>query len=93
MSDFNHTNITVVFEPDEDHSVAVSERSVPILIVGDDINEATEQVFVVDLILISTLDAATVDLTTRPSALCRIIDNDRKYIAIILKRSIYYNFF
>ena len=78
MSDFNHTNITVVFEPDEDHSVAVSERSVPILVVGDDINEAMQQVFVIDLILISSLDAVTVDLTRRPSSLCRIVDNDRK---------------
>ena len=75
MNDFNNTNITIVFEPDED--AEVGEKSAPILVVGDVINEAIEQVFVAELRLISSLNAATVDLT-RPSTLCRIIDNDRK---------------
>ena len=51
----------------------------PIFVTDDAINEATEQVFVAELRCVSSLDPATVDLTTRPSTLCRIIDNDRKY--------------
>lgn len=76
MNDFNNTNITIVFEPDED--VEINEKSAPIFILGDAINEATEQVFVVELRLISRRSVVTVDLSRRPSAVCRIIDNDRK---------------
>ena len=53
--------------------------SAPIFITDDVINEATEQVFVAELLLIDSLNPASIDLTTRPSTLCRIIDNDRKY--------------
>ena len=84
LEDFNHANITLVFEPDED--AEVNEKSAPIFITDDAINEATQQVFIAELILASSLDSATVDLTIRPSTLCRIIDNDRKfeYTAIII---------
>ena len=85
-ADFNNANITLVFEPDED--AEVNEKSAPIFVTDDAINEATEQVFVAELILASSLDPAPVDLTRRPSTLCRIIDNDRKfesvYTAIIM---------
>ena len=77
LNDFNNTNITLIFEPDED--VEVGEKSAPIFVTDDAINEATEQVFIAELRLVSSIDPATVDLTTRPSTLCRIIDNDRKY--------------
>ena len=75
--DFNNTNIIVIFEPDED--AEVDEKSTPIFVTDDVINEATEQVFIAGLQLVSSLDPATVDLSIRPSTLCRIIDNDRKY--------------
>ena len=75
-NDYNSSSIIVIFEPDED--AAINEKSAPIFVTDDAINEATEQVFVAELILVSSLDSATVDLTTRPSTLCRIIDNDRK---------------
>ena len=77
LNDFNNTNITLVFEPDE--GAEVSNRNAPIFITDDDINEATEQVFVAELLLINSSNPVSVDLTTRPSTLCRIIDNDRKY--------------
>ena len=80
LADFNNTNITLVFEPDEDGEV--NEIYTPIFVTDDAINEATEQVFVAELILVSSLDSATVDLTIRPSTLCRIIDNDRKFESI-----------
>ena len=82
LADFNNTSITLVFEPDED--AVVNEKIAPIYITDDAINEATEQVFVAELILVSSLDSATVDLTIRPSTLCRIIDNDRKFKSIVL---------
>ena len=80
MNDFNNTNITVIFEPDED--AEVNERNTPIFVTDDAINEATEQVFVAELMLVSSLDSAKVDLSTRPSTLCMITDNDCKYIGI-----------
>ena len=76
LNDFNNTNITIVFEPDED--AEVNERRAPIFVTDDDVNEANEQVFVVELILIDSLDPTSADLTIRPASLCRIIDNDRK---------------
>ena len=80
MADFNNTDITLVFEPDEDGEI--NEKSAPIFVADDAINEATEQVFVAELILVSSLDSATVDLTIRPSTLCRIIDNDREFESV-----------
>jgi hypothetical protein len=76
LNDFNNTNITIIFEPDED--TEVNEKRAPIFVIDDAINEATEQVFVVELRLIDTRNTAAVDLTVRPSTLCRIVDNDRK---------------
>ena len=78
MNDFNNASVTLIFEPDED-GTPMNERGAPIPIVDDAINEATEQVFVVELQFVSSLDSATVDLSVRPSSLCGIIDNDRKY--------------
>ena len=86
MNDFNNTNITLVFEPDED--AEVNEQSTPIFVTDDAIDEAIEQVFVAELILVSSLDPATVDLTTRPSTLCIIIDNDCKYKEYNIKATI-----
>ena len=78
MADFNNTNITLIFEPDED--AAIYEMSAPNFVTDDDINEAREQVFVAELILVSSLDPARIDLTTRPSTLCSIVDyHDCKY--------------
>ena len=78
MADFNNSNITLIFEPDED--AAIYEKSAPIFVTDDAINEAREQVFVAELRLVSSVDPARIDLTTQPSTLCRIIDyHDCKY--------------
>ena len=77
LNDFNNSAITLIFEPDED--LVVSEMNAPVPVTDDAINEATEQVFVVELMLVSSSDPNTIDLTVRNSSLCRIIDNDRKY--------------
>ena len=83
LNDFNNSAITLIFEPDEDQ--LISEMSASIPVTDDAINEATEQVFVVELRLVSTLDPSTVGFTVRPTSLCKIIDNDRKYITMLLK--------
>ena len=77
LNDFNNSAITLIFEPDENDEV--NEMNAPVPVTDDAINEATEQVFVVELMLVSSLDPNTIDLTVRNSSLCRIIDNDRKY--------------
>ena len=79
LNDFNNTKIKVFFEPDED--AEANEKNIPVFIIDDAINEAQQQVFVVELILVDSVNPATIDLTTRPSSLCRITDNDRKYSA------------
>ena len=81
MDDFNNTNIILVFEPDED--AEINEKSASIFVTDDAINEATEQIFIAELMHVSSLDPATIDLSIRPSTLCRIIDNDRKYESIL----------
>ena len=78
MNDFNNSAITLIFEPD-DEDLVVNDMSAPVPVTDDAINEATEQVFVIELMLVSSLDPNTIDLTVRNSSLCRIIDNDRKY--------------
>ena len=82
LNDFNNTNITLIFEPDEDMPVIEMSASIPF--VDDAINEAIEQVFIVQLRLVSSIRQAGVDLSTRPSSLCRIIDNDGKYSYLML---------
>ena len=53
--------------------------SASIPIVDDAINEATEQVFIAELRLVSSLDPTRVYFSAQPSILCRIIDDDCKY--------------
>ena len=83
LADFDNTNITLVFEPDEDVGQPVNELSARIFVTDDVINEAMEQVFIAELMLVSSLDSSSVQIT-RPSTLCRIIDNDRKYESRVL---------
>lgn len=79
LADFNNTNITLIFEPDEDAVVNnITEQIAPIFVTDDSVNEAIEQVFVAELILVRSLNSATVNLNTRPSTLCCIVDNDSK---------------
>ena len=80
-ADFNNTNITVIFEPDEDLDLAIYEMSTPIYVTDDAINEATEQVFVVELMLVNCMYPSRIDLTRQPSSLCTIVDYyDCKYM-------------
>ena len=76
LNDFDNTVIRITFDPDEIQPN--DDRAAPIRIFDDPINEASEQVFVVQLHLINSTDSGSVFLTTRQSSLCRIIDNDRK---------------
>ena len=71
--------IRITFAPDEDEEGNVNNMAAPIAIVDDFINEATEQVFVVQLQLNSSVNPDSIDLTTRQASLCRIIDDDSKW--------------
>lgn len=76
FGDFDNTIVQVTFLPDEDSPI--NERSVPITIVDDDIDEATEQIFVVTLKHKESIREESISLEIRNSSLCRIIDNDGK---------------
>ena len=71
--------IRVTFAPDENADQDYNDVNAPIAIVDDLINEATEQVFIAQLRLISSVNPGTVDLTMRLATLCRIIDDDSKW--------------
>ena len=75
LSDFDSTPVTLTIPPDEE-TLGVVDFPVTIGIINDAINEVTEQVFVVQLQLISSVSQSSVDLAIRPSSLCSIIDND-----------------
>ena len=76
LNDFNNTILTIVFEPDEIDDE--NEQNAPIPIINDELNEATEQAFVVQLRLIDSVDPSSVILEQRPASLCRIVDDDSK---------------
>lgn len=77
LADFNNTVIRITFDPDEDEAEIESERSAPIAVVDDTVNEAVVQVFVVQLQLISSENPGSVDLL-RQASVCKIIDDDSK---------------
>ena len=77
VADFDSTPVIITFLPDEDSS-GVVDIPTPIGIVDDVINEAREQVFIVQLELISSVNSHSVDLALRSASLCRITDNDGK---------------
>ena len=85
LVDFNNTVIRITFFPDEN---VFNDVNVPIAIVDDPVNEATEQVFIVQLQLISSVNPGLVDLTTRQASLCRIVDDDRKWNSVVVHVSI-----
>ena len=77
MSDFDPTPVTISFPPDEG-SLGVVDISTPIGIVDDAINEATEQLFIVQLQVVSSVSPSSVILSRLQVSLCKIVDNDRK---------------
>lgn len=78
LMDFDPDPVTVTILPDED-SLGVVDIQTPISVVDDAVNEATEQVFTVELRVINSVNITLVDLSQLSVSLCRIIDNDRKY--------------
>lgn len=74
-ADFSNATITITFQPDGDK--VINQLDVPVPIIDDTINEANEQVFVVELRLVSSENPSSVTIA-RQTSLCRIIDNDCK---------------
>ena len=77
LNDFDNTTVRITFDPDE--LANDDERAAPIRIFNDPVNEANEQVFVVQLRLISSTNPGLVTFTRQPASLCRIVDDDSKY--------------
>ena len=68
----------------------MADFQVTIGIQDDAINEA-EQVFVVQLQLVNSINRNSIDISDQPSSLCRIIDNDRKQkhkLSLLIRLSI-----
>ena len=78
-NDFNNTVIRITFDPDENKThVSDDERAAHIALINDAVNEADEQVFIVQLRLINSTNSGAIDITIRQNSLCRITDDDRK---------------
>lgn len=82
VADFNNTTIIITFDPDEDRGRNNNELSVPILIFDDSIDEANEQVFIVQLKVVGGANVNSVTIS-RQVSLCRIIDDDCKKIELL----------
>lgn len=75
VADFNNATITITFNPDEDQGQ--NELNIPVPIFDDCVNEANEQVFVVQLKLVGGANMNSITVS-RQVSLCRIIDDDGK---------------
>ena len=75
LNDFSNAAINITFYPDVDSRL--NELEVPIPIFDDDVDEADEQIFVVELRLVSAVNADAISIS-RETSLCRIVDNDSK---------------
>ena len=73
--------IEIIFEPDETSSTLLVEKDATISLIDDDINEATEELFVADIVRITSIRNIPIPLMR--TALCSIVDNDRKYLSHI----------
>ncbi len=75
--DFSTDVITVRFEADQT-GPQVNEVTASVPIIDDDIDEAPEEVFMIDLTLLSSINTLT--RINRRSSLCIINDNDGRYM-------------
>ncbi len=66
----------MVFPADET-GTQMNDIPSPVPIVDDEINEALEELFVVNLALVDSVNPAGTDIS-RSVSLCRISDDDRK---------------
>ena len=76
INDFDSTVIRITFDPDEDTDD--NERAAPIPIIDDLVNEADEQIFIVQLRLVDSINAGAINLNVRPASICRIVNDDSK---------------
>lgn len=74
--DFNQTVIVATFPADDTASTPTSALEVPIFIVDDDINEASQQ-FIAHLDVSSPTDSVVNDIQNTTVGI--ILDNDREY--------------
>ena len=84
--DYSPESVEITFEPNTGYR---KDILIPVPIFDDAINEA-EEVFVVVLELVDAVNPGTVDLKEINATLCKILDNDRKYITVCACRYMYY---
>ena len=77
MNDFNNTVITATFEADEGGNPQ-TDLDVPIPVIDDEINEADNQFFIVQLVVVSAVNRDLITIE-RAASKCIIVDNDREY--------------
>ena len=77
--DFNNASFNVDFPADE----GIFVIDVPISVVDDYINENKEQLFVVLMEVVYATNFLLLDNTHRNLSLCRIVDNDGKYVSYL----------
>lgn len=78
VADFNTTVFDVVFPADEAPSRLVNSIAVPVGIVDDELNERTEQTFVITTSVIEAVSPDLINNTARNLSIGRILDNDSK---------------
>ena len=74
LDDFDNAVIRITFDSDE--NTPDNERTAPIAVVNDIVNEADEQVFIVHLRLLNSTNPDGVDLSIRPASLCKIVNHN-----------------
>ena len=57
---------------------AQTDLNVPIRIIDDDIDEANEQFFIVQIIVANAMTEGSLIIITRNISNCSIVDNDRE---------------
>ena len=77
--DFTNRVINVTFEADEGRESSTLSALAALPIIDDEINEATE-VFAIQLVLVSSIDADMITLVSPAASLCTIVDDDCKYL-------------
>ena len=76
-NDFDNTVITATFAADAGGN-PTTDLNVPIPVFDDDIDEADDQIFIAQLVVVSAVNRGLITIE-RDASNCIIVDNDREY--------------
>ena len=77
-NDFDNTVITATFEADAGGNPQ-TDLNVPIPVFDDDIDEAIDQIFIAQLVVVTAVNRGLI-IIVRPISNCIIVDNDRELL-------------